>query len=261
MSDTVGIAAAPGKDAASALDDGALQALATLIVVLADNELFHGLRIGSWATGAPNLEAAVACAAIAQDKLGHSRALYPLLDELQLPTTIPPAHPADNPKERYALSYFDEPFSGWPQVVAALALVSPAINLLLHALVESAYTPLARRAQHVIGEEALTTAYAAGLVRDLVAYPGGKALLQREVDRLLPELLCWFGPVGEGGFDTLVRAGLIDGDNETLRQIAPLLQEGELALPFTRDAATGAWAYAALPWEQWNRRRRRLVRS
>lgn len=255
-------AAAP---AATALGDEALQALATLIVVLADNELFHGLRIGSWATGAPSLEAAVACAAIAQDKLGHSRALYPLLEELGLPSVAPAAQPADDPRRRYAVGFLDAPFSEWAQVVAALALISPGINIVLHGLTESAYTPLARRAQHVLGEEVLTATYAEGLVRDLVAYPGGRERLQAQVDSLLPEMLCWFGPAGEPGFDTLVRAGLIDGDNETLRQtyvkqLGPLLAEAGVQAPFQASTG-GGWSYGTLPWERWNRRRRRLVQQ
>jgi ring-1,2-phenylacetyl-CoA epoxidase subunit PaaC len=251
-----------GTSPLATLDGHTLDALGVLIVVLADNEMFHGLRIASWATGAPTLEAAVACAALAQDKLGHSRALYPLLEELPL-AQVGPAHPADNPRERYALSFFDTPFDDWGQVVAALALIGPALSVILHALTASAFVPLARRAQHILGEEQLTSVYAEGLVRDLVAVDGGQAILQRYVDALLPEVLCWFGPPGERGFALLVDAGLIRGDNETLRQayikqVAPLLIEAGVQTALCHDEEIGVWTYHPLPWSDWNGRQRRL---
>jgi ring-1,2-phenylacetyl-CoA epoxidase subunit PaaC len=247
----------------ASLSGETLDALGVLIVVLADNEMFHGLRVATWATGAPTLEAAVACAAVAQDKLGHSRALYPLLDELPL-AQVGPAHPADDPRTRYALSFFDQPFDDWGQVVAALALVGPALNLLFHAASASVFTPLARRAQHILGEEKLTSVYAEGLVRDLAAYSGGTEILQRYVDLLLPEVLCWFGPAGEPGFSALVRAGLLRGDNESLRQayiaqLAPLLAEVGVRTLLRPSEESGLWSHGPLPWQRWNGRRRRLL--
>lgn len=266
MSDSIAADAAPvaGASPLADLDGHTLDALGVLIVVLADNEMFHGLRVAAWATGAPTLEAAVACAAVAQDKLGHSRALYPLLEELPL-AQVGPAHPADDPRRRYALSFFDAPFDDWGQVVAALAFVAPALNVLFHALAGSAFVPLARRAQHILGEEQLTSVYAEGLARDLAAIDGGQAILQRYVDALLPEVLCWFGPPGEPGFALLVDAGLIRGDNETLRQnyivqVAPLLAELGVHASLHRDEETGLWSYDPLPWSGWNGRRRRLNR-
>ena len=60
------------------MHERAVGPLVNLIVVLADTKYFLGRRISEWAPGAPFLEAAVACAAIAQEELGHSRAIYPL---------------------------------------------------------------------------------------------------------------------------------------------------------------------------------------
>jgi 1,2-phenylacetyl-CoA epoxidase catalytic subunit len=269
-----------GVSPLSNLSGEALDALGVLLVVLADNEMFHGLRMATWATGAPTLEAAVACAAVAQDKLGHSRALYPLLDELPL-AQVGPAHPADDPRTRYALSYFDQPYDDWSQVVASLNLVGPALHLLFHAASGSIFSPLARRAQHILGEEQLTSVYARSLARDLVAAKAGRASLQRQVDLLLPEVLCWFGPPDEPGFARLLAAELISGaspafehnstaepaaqlNNEALRQryvgqVAPLLAELGIQTSLRQSAETGQWAYDTLPWQRWNGRRRRLI--
>ena len=64
--------------ASSSLD----AALANLVVVLADNKYFLGRRLSESAIGAPTLESAVACAAIAQEELGHTRPLYSFLEQL-----------------------------------------------------------------------------------------------------------------------------------------------------------------------------------
>ena len=74
-------AVAPGRGAQGEflVDDDALAALVNLIAVLGDNEYFLGRRVSEWADAGPLLESTAACAAITQDKLGHSRAIYPLV--------------------------------------------------------------------------------------------------------------------------------------------------------------------------------------
>jgi 1,2-phenylacetyl-CoA epoxidase catalytic subunit len=75
-------AVAPGRGAQVEFlvdNDDALAALVNLIAVIGDNEYFLGRRVSEWADAGPLLESTAACAAITQDKLGHSRAIYPLL--------------------------------------------------------------------------------------------------------------------------------------------------------------------------------------
>lgn len=57
------------------------RALADFILALADTKRFLGIRYAEWCDGAPTLEASVAASAMAQDELGHSRALLPLLKD------------------------------------------------------------------------------------------------------------------------------------------------------------------------------------
>ena len=109
-------------------NDQALAALVNLIVVLADNDYFLGMRISDWAVGAPQLEMGVACAAIAQDKLGHSRALYPLLEDLPWPGAPAPLQRERDRERHYSVSYLDAPFPAWANVAAALALIGPALG-------------------------------------------------------------------------------------------------------------------------------------
>ena len=89
---------APGRGAENAFlveNDEALAALVNLIAVLGDNVYFLGRRVSEWADAGPLLESTAACAAITQDKLGQSRAIYPLLEDLPWPN--PPtgrSHPS-----------------------------------------------------------------------------------------------------------------------------------------------------------------------
>ena len=95
------------KNAAS----GGNEALYGLISRLADNKYFLGRRYAEWCSSAPTLESSVAAAAMAQDELGHARALYPLL------TTLAPDLGAElEPETRtnfHRLRFLDSDFDGW----------------------------------------------------------------------------------------------------------------------------------------------------
>ncbi|MGH2541602.1 MAG: Phenylacetic acid catabolic protein [Ardenticatenaceae bacterium] len=245
-------------------NDQALAALVNLIAVLADNEYFYGLRISGWAMSAPMLEAGVACAAVAQEKLGHCRALYPLLEELPWPNPPAPLQREQDRERRYCVSFLDEPFPTWSHVVATLALIGPALNTLAAPLANSSYTALARRVRRILEEEKqLTIWYSESLVRDLVAAPQGREMLQQRVDELWVEMLCWFGPPNEAGVEALKRENLLSMSNEEMRQsyldkVVPLLQEVGIRLPVERNEVTQKWKYGELPWSRWNPLQRRL---
>jgi phenylacetate-CoA oxygenase PaaI subunit len=230
-----------------------LSALVNLVIVLADNKFFLGRRLSEWCPGGPSLESSVACAAIAQEELGHARALYPLLDEMPI-TEAPGALQRGGERKRlYCVSFIEEPLETWPDVVAALALIDPALTVMFNALRESRYEDLRNRARRIPGEERFHRKYADGRVRDLVRSDAGRRALQERVGRLLPEMLCWFGPEGERGVEELKHEGLLSLDNEALRRaylddISPKLQEAGIDLQLQRE----------LPWDRWNRLQRRL---
>ncbi|HEY7974396.1 MAG TPA: Phenylacetic acid catabolic protein, partial [Ktedonobacterales bacterium] len=58
------------------------EAIFALMARLADNKFFLGRRYAEWCSSAPTLESSVAAAAMAQDELGHARAIYPVLKTL-----------------------------------------------------------------------------------------------------------------------------------------------------------------------------------
>jgi phenylacetate-CoA oxygenase PaaI subunit len=259
---------APGRGAQAEFlvdNDEALAALVNLIAVIGDNEYFLGRRVSEWADAAPLLESATACAAITQDKLGHSRAIYPLLEELPWPKAPTGLQGEVDRARRYSVSFLDEPFPSWSHVVAALALVGPAVNVVLEAVKDSRYEALARRAQRILDEEKLTSAYAEGLVRQICHEERGHRLFQERVDELFTEMLLWFGPEGEEGIEALREEGLVSMGNEEMRQrylsrVVPLLQECGIEVPVGRNESEGRWEYGELPWNEWNQLQRRLKR-
>jgi 1,2-phenylacetyl-CoA epoxidase catalytic subunit len=240
-------------------NDDALAAVVNLLVVLADNKYWLGRHLSEWAVGAPSLEVGVACAAIAQGELGQARVLYPLLAELPFPGPVDPAE-----RERtYNVSVLDAPFPTWSHAVAALLLVDGATTTMLKALAGGRYEALARRVPRMLEEEEFHWDFADGRVRELVRLPGGLGQLQARVDESLEEMLCWFGPPGEHGVETLQGEELLELGNQELRhayldRVGPLLEEVGVELRLGQDPTTGRWEDRHLPWERWNRLQRRL---
>lgn len=260
---------APGRGAHGEFlvdNDDALAALVNLIAVIGDNEYFLGRRVSEWADAGPLLESTAACAAITQDKLGHSRAIYPLLEELPWPKAPTGLQGEVDRARRYSVSFLDEPLPSWSNVVAALALVGPAVNVVLESVENSRYEALARRAHRILDEEKLTSVYAESLVRQISYEERGRKLLQERVDELLPEMLCWFGPAGEAGIESLRAEGLASMGNEEMRQryldrIVPLLKDSGVEVPVEWNESEKRWEYGELPWSEWNQLQRRLERQ
>ena len=260
---------APGRGAHSEFlveNDDALAALVNLIAVIGDNVYFLGRRVSEWADAGPLLESTAACAAITQDKLGQSRAIYPLLEDLPWPNPPTGLQGEVDRARRYSVSFLDDPLPSWTNVVAALALVGPAVNTVLEAVEHSRYEALARRAHRILDEERLTSAYADSLVRQIAYEERGRKLFQERVDELLPEMLCWFGPDGEEGIEALEVEGLIGMGNEEMRQryldkVVPLLEECGVEVPIRWSESEKRWEYKELPWSEWNQLQRRLERS
>lgn len=260
---------APGRGAENEFlveSDDALAALVNMIAVIGDNVYFLGRRVSEWADAGPLLESTAACAAITQDKLGQSRAIYPLLEELPWPNPPTGLQGEVDRARRYSVSFLDDPLPSWSNVVAALALVGPAVNVVLESVERSRYEALARRAHRILDEEKLTSAYAESLVRQITYEDRGRALFQERVNDLFPEMLCWFGPEGEEGIEALRAEGLASMSNEEMRQkyldrIVPLLQGCGVDIPVERNESEQRWEYGELPWNEWNQLQRRLERS
>ena len=127
-------------------------ALARLLITLADNKYRLGLRYAEWCTGAPALEAAVAAAALTQDELGHARSIYPLMRDF----ANPPAEFKEDEAQREAflnMSCLENSFESWADFVAAGSITDQMLSVVIEAAAESAYAPLKQRAAKMMQEE------------------------------------------------------------------------------------------------------------
>lgn len=235
------------------------QPAANVVVALADNKFFLAHRLATWGVGAPTLESAVACTAIAQEEAGHARGLYSLLEDFPRDVAPIPIDREDDRERKYALSYLVEPTTSFLRGVAALALADRAFTVLLGAAVESSLIGLRKRATRILADETFHRRFADGRIREFADTPA----LEAELRALLPETLCWFGPAEEHGLDQLVDAGILAQRNEELRQsflssLTAVTVPAGIELPVDRRAS-GEWVYPELPWSQWNSLERRLT--
>ncbi len=229
-------------------------AVASLLVAVADNKYFLAHRLAHWGVGAPTLESAVACTAIAQEEAGHARGLYSLLEDFPAELTPVPLEREGDRARKYAVSYLLDWSDSWYRAVAALALIDSALTTLLEACVDSSFAELRKRADRILGDERFHTRYVEGRLRELAAAPAEAAALVDELADLLPETLCWFGPPGERGLQLLVASGIIARGNEELREsfldgLRARVERAGLRLPETGE----------LPWERWSSLERRLT--
>lgn len=230
-------------------------ALADFLLALADTKRFLGIRYAEWCDGAPTLEASVAASAMAQDELGHSRALLPLLRDFD----VDPGIPAEVPREQYSdMAILDHPFSTWPTFVAANVLIGSALTIALQAARTSRYIPLRTRAVKILEEERFHWLHGEGWFKRL-AVGLEAAPLADLAERMLPESLCWFGRPEE---DALVQASILDAGPDDLRAryltlVGPLLSQSQAAHLVRVEG--GRWQYnGGMPWARFDPATRRV---
>jgi len=228
-------------------------ALANLVVSVADNKYFLAHRLASWGVGAPALESAVACTAIAQEEAGHARGLYSLLEDFPSSLRPVPLEREDDRSRKYAVSFLLHASDSWYRAVAAMALMDSAMTTLLEACVDSSIAELRKRADRILGDESFHARYVDGRFRELAGSAAEAEALEVELAALLPETLCWFGPPDERGPELLLAAGIVGRRNDELREtfldgLRARTKKAGLRFPETGE----------LPWERWSSLERRL---
>ncbi|MEO7002516.1 MAG: Phenylacetic acid catabolic protein [Ktedonobacterales bacterium] len=248
-------------------DNGDQQmAVFRLIARLADNKYWLGRRYAEWCSSAPTLESSVAAAAMAQDELGHARALYPLLRQLAPKAGIA-VGPEIEPETRTkftALAALAADFTDWPDFVAANVLIDGALTQVFQAAQSSSFEPLAARSRKVLQEERTHTLHGQGWLRRLGREAGPvRATTEAALRHILPETLCWFGPTGAASEqDALAAASVLDATPDALRSrflatIGPVFTAAGLDLPIRQRG--DSWQLAEpLPWDRWDAEAYRL---
>lgn len=212
---------------AAAHSEGLRRQIRELVLCLADSKRLLGMRYAEWILGAPELEAGIACASMAQDEWGHGRLLYALLKEFG--DDVDAIEHGREPGQYCNLAALDRAPESWAEFAALNALADTAITIQLEALTESAYAPLRQRVQKLLEEEQFHRAHGTAWVRRLArGTEQGRAAMSAAVTALLPQLLQWYGPddaSSELREQSIVGAAGSDLRTRLLERIAPLLAE------------------------------------
>lgn len=188
--------------------------LGTFVASLADSKFFLGRRLAEWTVGAPELESAVACAAVAQEELGHARVLYPLLADVPLPRALPALEREGDRQEVFCPSFLTCGWHTWPEAVVGLVVADTALTAAVESATSSAYGELARRACRIVEEEHFHAVFAWGRLRAVHRRLG--PVVERLLVGRLGEMLDWL-TAATVGLEALQLAGVVDSDGAQLR--------------------------------------------
>jgi ring-1,2-phenylacetyl-CoA epoxidase subunit PaaC len=225
--------------AAETLDPPTREALAELLLAMADDEFTLGFWDSEWTGIAPVLEEDVAFASLAQDEIGHAQALYRLLADLVGGDPDRIAFGREPEAYRHA-RLLDHPRTDWAFSIARRFLYDTADAARLEALTASSYPPLAELVAKLRREETYHLLHMHAWIERLAG--GGeepRSRLVAALDRLWPDALTVLAGVDDG---PLVAAGILaeplaEVEQRWLTGLAPLL--GRLRLPFPFRRAGG----------------------
>jgi ring-1,2-phenylacetyl-CoA epoxidase subunit PaaC len=216
------------------LDAPTRDALAELLLSLADDEFVIGFWDSEWTGIAPMLEEDVATSSIAQDEIGHARALYELLAEVTNDDADQIAFGRAAGDYRHA-ALLNHARGDWAFTVARRFLYEHADAVRLEALARSSHEPLAGLATKMRREESYHLMHWDLWMRRLADGSGeARPRLEAALARCLPEAGSVFTPLA--GEDRLLNAGILTESLETLRsqwleRVTPLLAELGLGAP------------------------------
>lgn len=193
--------------AAPSLDAATRDALAELLLGVADDEFVIGFWDSEWTGIAPMLEEDVATSSIAQDELGHAKALYELLAELTDDDADRIAFGRDPDAFRHA-ALLNHARGDWAFSVARRWLYETADAVRLAALSGSSHEPLALLAGKMRREETYHRLHADTWLRRLSeGAPEGRDRLATALECLWTDAQEVFAPLERE--ETLVGAGIL----------------------------------------------------
>jgi ring-1,2-phenylacetyl-CoA epoxidase subunit PaaC len=183
-------------------------ALAELLLTMADDEFVSGFTDSEWTGIAPILEEDVAMSSISQDELGHARALYELLA-----TVLDDGRDADaiaydrQPEEYRHARLLDHARGDWADTIARRFLYELSDEARL-ASIGAGYPPLANLVEKLRREERYHRMHATVWI-DRLARGGSdpRQRLEAALAALAPDATTVFTPLA--GEEDLLRAGIL----------------------------------------------------
>ncbi len=154
-----------------------------LLLRLADDELVLGWRNSEWTGIAPFLEEDVAFSSIAQNEIGHARALYELA-AVELGTTADELAFDRKPEEFHSAPLVELRRLEWAQTIARHWLYETADHIRIEALMTSGDTELAALAAKIDREEVYHRMHAEMWLDRLLASDEGRTRLNEALEEL-----------------------------------------------------------------------------
>jgi ring-1,2-phenylacetyl-CoA epoxidase subunit PaaC len=194
---------------ATAVDPAIQAALDALILSMADDEFVIGFSDSEWTGIAPILEEDVAMSSLAQDELGHARALYELLAELRAAgqTADSIAYDREPADYRHA-RLLDHGRGDWAMTIARRYLYDTADGARLEGLAASTFAPLRELVDKIRREERYHVMHATTWLERLARHEGEpRDRLFAALDELAPDAATVFTPID--GEAVLVEAGVL----------------------------------------------------
>jgi ring-1,2-phenylacetyl-CoA epoxidase subunit PaaC len=209
-------------------------AVAELLLSLADDEFVIGFADSEWTGIAPFLEEDVAMSSLAQDELGHARAFYGLLADLTGGDADAIAYDREPDGYRHC-RLLDHPRGDWALAMARRYLYDTADAVRLDALVGSSFTPLAELVAKIQREERYHLLHVDAWLRRLAERPGPpRDRLLLGLAELAPDATTVFTPLEDEA--VLVDAGVLaepmtELRGRWLRELAVTFAQLELPMP------------------------------
>jgi ring-1,2-phenylacetyl-CoA epoxidase subunit PaaC len=216
--------------------------LKELLYKMADDQLIIGHRNSEWTGFGPLLEEDIAFSSMAQDKIGHSLALYTILHELgeSDPDTVAFTRNAN----QFHNSIFTElPNQEYDFSLVRHFLYDTAEALRFELLTNSTCEPLAQVARKVRGELRYHTLHAKTWVKQLgSATEESVSRLQKSLEQAMPYAL---GMFEESPYENeIIEAGIFEGEKklkelwmakveETISQTSLHLPDWKIVQPIT----------------------------
>ncbi len=233
-------------------------ALALLLLSLADDDFVIGFSDSEWTGIAPMLEEDVAISSIAQDELGHAQALYRLLAEVVDDGRDADAIAYDRPAEGYFHArLLDHPRGDWAHTIARRYLYDTADAIRLEALSDSTFEPLGELVAKIRREERYHEMHVTAWLERLATTPGEpRNRLLDAFEQLAGDAATVLAPLPDEL--SLVMAGIVDGTGSELdvrwrAVVGPVLERLDLPrtfpLPDPATARSGHSADFAALWE------------
>ena len=208
-------------------------ALKEFIYKMADDQLILGHRNSEWTGMGPLLEEDIAFSSMAQDKIGHSLALYSILHQLGEgePDTVAFTR---NAGQFHNCILVELPNGEYDFSLIRHFLFDTAELLRFELLSQSSHEPLAQVARKIKGELRYHTLHANTWVKQLgSATEESTGRLQQSIDQLMPYAL---GIFEESPYEEeLIAQGIFAGEKELkakwIGKVEAIIQQTNLHLP------------------------------